>query len=74
MLDCVFDIIPVGAAAVDFECGVVAPFVGITYLHGEGVKFFKGALFGGVAHPRKSVYMFAECRLEVTYKCKHLFF
>ena len=64
----------IGVSLVDVEVRVVAPFVGITYLDGEGFEFFDGFCLGLVAHPFGSADAVAQSGLQVLHQGQHALF
>ena len=65
------DILPVGEGRVDFERGVVLPFIGVADLHVESGEFLAGTHLGRVAHPVELIDVLAEGRAEVLHQGHH---
>ena len=58
----------------DLQCGVIFPFIRITYFYMEGCQFLQRFFLGRFTHPFQTFDTFSQRSLQVLHQCNHTFF
>ena len=58
----------------DLQCGVIFPFIRITYFYMEGCQFLQRFFLGLFTHPFQTFDTFSQRSLQVLHQCNHTFF